>query len=145
MPRGTRTESDWGSERMEASQHVEDCPDQLGVSAVFIVGIWVIKNVHDTILVVESLGPQENVGQRLGGLCPDFARATEPDCFRQRRASRNSRWRNVGRDGRKGRAQSWQGRRPRITVSACDREIVRSRRHRIAVLPMAAVSGGGAV
>src|SRR5262245_37633086 len=28
-------------------QHIEDCPDQLGVGAVVVVGIWVIKGIHD--------------------------------------------------------------------------------------------------
>jgi hypothetical protein len=52
------------------------CSDEsAGVAAVVVVGIWVIKIVHDAVLVAESdLGPQENVGQRLSfsGLCPDF-------------------------------------------------------------------------
>src|SRR5262245_9034894 len=73
MPRGNRTERSWDSERIGASQHVEDCPDQLRVGIVVVVRIWVVKSAHDTVLVLESdLGPQENVGQRLGGLCPDF-------------------------------------------------------------------------
>src|SRR5262249_38640149 len=73
MSRGSRTESSWGSARIGASQHVEDCLDQLGAGAVIVVSVGVANGVHDTILIAESdLGPQQKVGWWLGRLCPDL-------------------------------------------------------------------------